>query len=261
MKTTIYYFTGTGNSLWAARRLAEKLPDSELVPIVKVWNEQSIVPQSGTIGLVFPLYFQGTPDIVLRFVEKLSLDNADYIFAICTRGLTGGIVFKQLNRILEGKGKHLGYSTYLTMHDNYIVNFDAPSPDRSHRIGKKALARIAKIAELVKQKVDGNSRDPLIGNIMGSLIHPSWVKDLHKKDRNFWSDDKCNSCGTCVRVCPVDNVELIDGKPSWLHHCQQCYACIHLCPEDSIQIGRKTFKRKRYRHPEIKVKDIIDQKR
>lgn len=37
MKSTIYYFSGTGNSLIIARNLNKKLGDSELVPIAKVW--------------------------------------------------------------------------------------------------------------------------------------------------------------------------------------------------------------------------------
>jgi ferredoxin len=260
MKTTLYYFTGTGNSLWVARKIAERLNNADLLPMARIWKAEKIMPESEIIGLVFPLYFQGTPDIVLRFVEKLILNNVDYVFAICTRGLTGGIVFKQLNRILEAKSRRLAYATYLTMHDNYIVNFDAPTLNRARRIEKKALDRIAEIAEIVNRKANGNVSDPLIGSIMGNVIYPSWIKDLHHKDRKFWTDEKCNSCGTCLKVCPVDNMELTDGKPSWLHHCQQCFACIHLCPRNAIQIGRKTLNRTRYRHHDIKIKDIIDQK-
>lgn len=260
METTLYYFTGTGNSLWAARQLALTLDNASLIPIAKIWREQRIVPKCKSIGILHPLYFQGTPDIVLRFVEKLSLDDTEFIFAVCTRGVTGGIVFKQLNRILETKGKRLNFATYLTMHDNYIVNFDAPSPERAQRIGRKALTRIVKIAEIVKRREDGNSRDPLIGSIMGSVSYPGWIKDVHVKDREFWTDDRCNSCGTCVKVCPVVNIEMAEGKPSWLHRCQQCFACIHLCPRSSIQIGKKTLRRTRYRHPEVSVKDIIAQK-
>jgi len=260
MKTIIYYFTGTGNSLWTARKLAEKLPDSELIPIAKVWETGRLTPQSETIGLVFPMYFQGTPDIVLRFAEKLVLDDISYIFAICTRGVTRGIVFKQLNRILASKDKRLNFASYLTMPDNYIVNFNAPRKEHAHKVYARAENRLDKIAGIIESRKETASRDPLIGSILGSISYSSWIKDLHEKDRDFWTDQRCNSCGTCVKVCPVDNVELVDGKPSWLHHCQQCFACIHLCPEESIQIGKRTLKRTRYRHPEIKLKEIIDQK-
>ena len=36
MKTIIYYFTGTGNSLAAAKKIAAALKDCELVPIASL---------------------------------------------------------------------------------------------------------------------------------------------------------------------------------------------------------------------------------
>ena len=33
MKTDLFYYTGTGNSLWAARMLAKEMNDAEIIPI------------------------------------------------------------------------------------------------------------------------------------------------------------------------------------------------------------------------------------
>lgn len=35
MNATIFYFTGTGNSLWVAEKVSERLKDSTLVPVDK----------------------------------------------------------------------------------------------------------------------------------------------------------------------------------------------------------------------------------
>jgi len=51
MKTTIYWFSGTGNSLKIAKDLAEKLEDTELIPIAKVWKAESIVAETEKVGL------------------------------------------------------------------------------------------------------------------------------------------------------------------------------------------------------------------
>ena len=40
MKNTIYYFSGTGNSLYIAKHLADQLGESQLVPLAKA-NQQS----------------------------------------------------------------------------------------------------------------------------------------------------------------------------------------------------------------------------
>jgi Fe-S-cluster-containing hydrogenase component 2 len=63
-----------------------------------------------------------------------------------------------------------------------------------------------------------------------------------------------------VKVCPVDNIALVEGRPVWSHRCEQCMACIHLCPVEAIQAGRKTAARGRYRHPTVQVDDLIRQK-
>jgi flavodoxin len=39
MKTTIYVFTATGNSLWAAQRIADKLGDAEVLPLARFRND------------------------------------------------------------------------------------------------------------------------------------------------------------------------------------------------------------------------------
>ncbi|MHB8063993.1 MAG: EFR1 family ferrodoxin [Ruminiclostridium sp.] len=77
-------------------------------------------------------------------------------------------------------------------------------------------------------------------------------------DLGFNCNQNCNSCGTCVKVCPVQNIHLENGRPIWEHKCQQCTACIQWCPNSSINFKDKTQKRKRYHHAEVSVKDMIN---
>jgi flavodoxin len=51
MKTTIYWFSGTGNSLKIAKDLAEKLEDTELIPMAKAWKEECIAVETERVGL------------------------------------------------------------------------------------------------------------------------------------------------------------------------------------------------------------------
>jgi len=75
-------------------------------------------------------------------------------------------------------------------------------------------------------------------------------------DRDFWTDNKCNGCEICGRVCPVGNIVFESGKPAWQHRCEQCLACIQWCPQEAIQYGKKTPAYERYHHPEVKLKDM-----
>jgi ferredoxin len=78
-----------------------------------------------------------------------------------------------------------------------------------------------------------------------------------KADRNFSVDDTCTRCGLCERICPVGDIDRVDGKPTWLGRCEQCFACLHGCPEAAIQYGRKSRKQPRYHHPRITVGDLL----
>ena len=53
MKTAIYYFSGTGNSLKVAQDLVEKLEDTELRPIAKIWKEKNLESTSENTGFIF----------------------------------------------------------------------------------------------------------------------------------------------------------------------------------------------------------------
>ena len=97
-------------------------------------------------------------------------------------------------------------------------------------------------------------------NRLGKL-NKSFIEKVNESDKSFYSDNNCTSCGICEKICPVNNIIIIDGKPQWQHKCQQCLACINLCPEKSIQFGTKTLKTQRYHHPEITVQDITNQKK
>ena len=259
MKTTIYYFSGTGNSLKIARLLAEKLKDTELIPIAKIWQEESILPQSNKIGFIFPLYFYGCPLIVLNFIKKLDLSNTDYIFAVITsHGGGSGATLSQINKILKKSSKALNAGFSIQMPGNYIPMYDIASK-QAHKLDfERAKDKIDFIADLIGK--NGSEIQNEILPVIGKLFNNFFCNRVNKNDKNFYADERCNSCKVCETVCPVNNIIMIDGKPVWQHKCQRCLACIHFCPQKSIQYKKKTIKRKRYHHPEITLEDIINQK-
>ena len=67
MKTIIYYFTGTGNSLAAAKQIGAALNECELVSIASLKDTPRIHPEAERVGIVFPLYFSG----LLRWLPDL----------------------------------------------------------------------------------------------------------------------------------------------------------------------------------------------
>ncbi len=77
--TTIYYFSGTGNSFSAACRICDVLDDcTTLDPFVSLAPQpQDIVPAADCVGIVCPAYDAGLSAIVAEAVHRLVLSVAD----------------------------------------------------------------------------------------------------------------------------------------------------------------------------------------
>jgi len=263
METTIYFFSGTGNSLKIAKDLAEKLGNSELIPIAKVWQMENLKSKSEIVGFIFPLYYSGLPKIVYDFINKLNLSKSNYFFTVVTS--TGDIneqTLQQLNKILKKKSKKLNAGFYINMPNNYIIGFDIHSEERQKEFFETAIKEVKIISKIVNNRENNLTQDIFKKDVTRSAkVNKSFRDSVYESDKSFYADENCNSCGICEKVCPVNNIILINGIPEWQHKCQQCLACINFCPEKAIQFGKETLKTQRYHHPEIKLQDIASQKK
>ena len=77
-------------------------------------------------------------------------------------------------------------------------------------------------------------------------------------DRSFNTGDECAGCGNCARICPVNNIKLVDDWPSWQHHCEFCLACFHWCPKEAIE-SSELKDTVRYHHPDVNVRNMLRQ--
>jgi len=258
MATTIYYFTGTGNSLKIARDIAEKV-DAELIPIAKIWQQESIASNTKKVGFIHPLYFWGLPDIVFKFIDKINLDKSNYVFNIITCGSASiGSAMHQTKKLLKKKSKKLSAGFFIPMPDNYIPVFGNVTEEKQKKIFEAAKIKVEEIAEIIKGDEVKVKKE--IFSPVGKMASKKFRKNVHESDKKFNVDEKCNACGICEKACPVNNIIMVEDKPEWQSNCQRCLACINLCPQKAIQWKDKTAHKLRYRHPEITVKDIINQK-
>ena len=69
----VFWFSGTGNSLYAAKRLSSGLGDMPIVQITDEQPSEAVGGEGARIGFVFPSYYLNLPRAVRAFIEKLEI--------------------------------------------------------------------------------------------------------------------------------------------------------------------------------------------
>ena len=257
MKTDLFFYTGTGNSLWTAKTLAKELGDTEVIPIARC-SENPVRSRAEAVGMVFPVHIWGVPRRVLAFADALEPNSSRYHFAVAVNAGQVAATLSQMKKRMDAKGLPLCAGFELRMPSNYIP-WGGPGPEAA-RLQRFAAARekIGRMAELLAVRAKCPvEKGPLWQNILFTGFNRLAFSRVPQMDKGFWVDTKCIACGICRAVCPSGNIEMRAGKPVWLHHCEQCLACIQWCPQEAIQYGTKTPRYERYRHPEVTLSEII----
>jgi ferredoxin len=268
MSTEIYYFSGTGNSLHVARELQKRIPETNLIPIASLLNEDVIETNGEKIGFVFPIHFSAIPIPVKNFIKKLGLKSTKYVFAIATRIGTPHSAFISIEKILKRKRKSLDSHFTLNMASNDPkFNYKVPTEEELKKLESVVHNRLDFIQEIIINKKKYHEKDIYITVPVSSflvklvpIIRP--FPDFIGLKTHYYADSKCTGCGICEKVCLSEKIKLINNKPVWQNDvkCFDCYACINYCPVQSSQIKSFTEKNGRYSHPYATSDDIAQQK-
>lgn len=251
----IFYFSGTGNTLWAARKVAEAIGD-RLVDIAAEMRRDVAggslsydVADGERIGFFYPVHGWRPPKLVREFIGKLKVNGASgsYCYVVCTAGDNIGEAETIFEHDLAVAGLRVVSAISLIMPESYVgLPFMDVDNDKNER-RKKSVAdsRLSAFINDIEQRKPG-VRDLTIGRwprINSRLLGSVFLNKLIT-DRPFKVDaDKCIGCGKCEAVCPVGDIVIgEDRHPHWNHngHCLTCFACYHHCPARAIDFGHRT---------------------
>lgn len=125
----VFYFTGTGNSLYVAKQI-EDAP----ISIPQAIHRKELDFSDESIGIVAPIYGHEVPPMVRDFMKKAAF-HTDYFYMILTYGNRHGGAAELAKRLCDECGIDVQYINILWMVDNWLPSFDM---DEQKRIDKKS---------------------------------------------------------------------------------------------------------------------------
>lgn len=246
----IFYYTGTGNSLFVARKLLYK--NEQLVNIADALNKGELVyqiPMHERVGFVYPEYCGSVPETVREFVGRVILNNVRYVFAVVTCAGVRAMSAQILEDLLRERFLPLQYADFVTMPNNALIYGEVQSDEKAAEMIKAAEQKIGVMREALRKHPIQPADLRFLTKITRRL-YP--MVNLTKK---FYADENCIGCGFCAKNCPAKAIEMQDGMPVWTKaHCDLCMGCINRCPKQAIQYGKKTKNRRRYVNPILRQK-------
>lgn len=275
MKKIIYYFSGTGNSLHTATKLAEILNGAELINM-RCDPREASAEDADIIGFVCPVYEWDVPGTVKDFIRQLKVNPNAYIFMIVTYIAVLGKSFETAEKLLSRKNAHLDYGRAVRCVASQCIAYPPFPPE------KIMLPYMEKQINTAGQEIKHRKHrafprmSPITRRRFKKVMGP-YLAIEKEYDKGFFTDKRCSGCGTCAKVCPTHNISIEEKRPVWNHHCHGCNACVVYCPTKAIQFRtpqayveldtiitkmlRLPEKRKRYHHPMVKAKDLMTDKK
>ncbi|MGC9530271.1 MAG: EFR1 family ferrodoxin [Candidatus Bipolaricaulaceae bacterium] len=266
-RTTVFYFSGTGNSLAVARGLAGRLA-ADLLPVARFGGGEKVYLSAEAIGMAFPVYDFRPPALMESFVRRFVVREAKYLFAVATYGIGVGHSLSHLEKAVRSVGGKLAGGFGVPMPHNGIGCGHLTERHKA-RLLQASAARVESISQYVASRRSGSveARTPALSLLRPTALRmtPSVMKLLAHVafggmgSLAFRTDDACTACGTCVRICPTGNIELTDGRPKWGDRCAGCFACLHWCPAQAICLGGHHLDITPYHHPDVTLEDMLAQ--
>jgi ferredoxin/flavodoxin len=247
MKIATFFFSSTGNSWWAAKKITElfreSVHDSVCCSIEKNKYTDIVnrIDEFDLIGFSYPIYGANFPPLFRSFIDHLienrSNSSIKPCFTLCTIGYVNGLgpfvagqIFKKAHFKLVG-------------HLNIKLSNNASAPDFKTNVfngndlesrKERALIKIKKYASVLI-----NNRMMITG--IGPYLLPGYIirKMTKQKINNcndIWSVDqnRCLHCNLCIKMCPTNSIDSTNGVFEFKNTCTACFRCYNTCPSSAI---------------------------
>ncbi|MDR0956345.1 MAG: EFR1 family ferrodoxin [Endomicrobium sp.] len=245
----IYYFTGTGNTYLAAKKIEATLKHNDYTVNINdiTKTDPHKINLLNTIGIGFPVVCWNTFPIVKEFIYNLPQTFDTKIFIFTTMGNYSLKAAANFGNILKNKGYSLIGTDEFLMPNNFIA---VQKEDENITKREKTYKKI----EIFTNKlIKGTLKTDKINFffkfcfVISNFITNKWKWKLFQKIIKFnIIKNKCAKCHLCIKICPVKNITLKNNNyPIFSSQkCQLCLRCISYCPSHAIKsfLIKKTYR-------------------
>lgn len=240
----ILYFSSTGNSLYIAKRVKEKIGGK----ILYIPNYKGNGSEFDKIIIVTPIYSYGMPTFVYDLLPLL--DKTKELIVIQNYGgMVGGadyLMYQYCNKY----GLNIKAVYVMKMPENFTTTFTVPAFYIKSTL-KKADKRIRTIID----KIDAQQYELPKKCRTREEEYLKNKSNWHIIGERFSVNENCTKCQKCVNLCPAGNISFVNGEITFSDKCVACLGCYHRCPQKAITYLGKN-KKDRYINPNVCESEI-----
>lgn len=243
MKIIMYVFSGTGNTLAVAGLYKKYLENGgNTVDIYRISAKSGEMPgpeNYDMVGLGYPIHAFSAPELPIKLCKSLPVFTENkpvFIFKTSGEGLhLNDCSSQKCIKILKKKGYDVFTERHIVMPYNMIYR-------HNDAMAKHMWIYAHALADLNCREISEGKRI----KVKKAWIKRMWVPPIRAVEQCFAhmhgtafkvDKKKCINCGKCVRTCPVNNIELKNGKYKFGHKCVLCMGCSFGCPKDAVKVG------------------------
>ena len=234
------YFSGTGNSRYAAELFCNEYDETAKAFSIEDDNVIEAVKNEDMLVFAYPVQYSTVPKILRDFIiSNKEVWKDKKIFIIATQGLFSGDGAGIMGRILQKYGAEILGGLHLKMPDSIS----------DEKILKRSLEKNRELVNAAEQKIrkavshlkSGNPTQEGIGvlyrmaGFFGQRLYFGH-KTKNYSDKLRIDEDKCIGCGKCEKLCPMNNIKVVDKKVVQKNQNNMCYRCINNFPMQAITL-------------------------
>ena len=234
------YFSGTGNTKFCIHTFLTNLNQEFEMYSIEDTECMASISEHHDIVLAYPIYYSNLPKIMNDFIHQVAdVWKGKNVYIITTMALFSGDGAGVAARILKKYGANIVGGIHVKMPDCIgDVRILKKSLEKNKIITKEASEKLKRAAI---QYVEGSPTQnglSIASRIAGLLAQRLYFykKMQHYSNKLKIDAASCIGCGVCTEACPMNNIEMINGKAVSKNLCTMCYRCISNCPKIAITL-------------------------